>query len=433
MESNFNNYLRFFYIIIVCVGTLYIFFKRRKLDFVSIYFFSSVLYFFPVLLGKFQAFVFTETSFYYEPNEIFYKVYIILILNSIFCIIWMIGKDSISGGFIEIPEEQLNDYQSLLILICNVLILIINTFLIYRLKQYIFTPNFDKTILLENTSILDTFALNATYFLFVVSFCFSMRWSKTIKLLSLMMLVYPFLLAKRSEIVLGIIAIAYTWISKIKYDSLWDLLKKKKKIILIGSIFFITVFLSKEILNYAAQGDWKTVLNYLTKDGVLWESIIYSEPNVITSNLNEIVRLAIDAEGDSYRFAMLGFVPFIGTLSNSILVPEEFYTIYQPIVYPDLKGWGAGNCFLGEAYSNGGWVLLLCVIILLCSVLSFLERYIYKGKNQFMKASCLAIMPYLAFYIHRNTFYFSIREMRSLIVLGILFNLINLFININKS
>lgn len=433
MESSFESYLRVIYIFIVFLGFLYSLFKRRRLDFISIYFFSSVLYFFPALLGEFQSFAFTETGYYYVPKDIFYRVYIVLILNSIVCITWMICKDFLNIRDNGVFQVKLNDYQSLLILVCNICFLIVNFLLIIRIKQYIFTPHFDKTILLEQTTILDTFALNVTYFLFIISFSFSMRWSKIIKILAVMLLIYPFLLAKRSEIVLGIIVVIYVWISKKRYYSLWDLIKKNKGIILVGTIFFVSVFLSKAILNYAARGDWKTVFNYLTQDGVLRESILYSEPNVITSNLNEIVRLAVDAEGDSYRFAMLGFVPFIGTLSNSVLVPEEFYMIYQPIVYPDLKGWGTGNCFLGEAYSNGRWLLLFCAIILLCTVLTLLERYIYRAKNQFIKASCLAIMPYLAFYVHRNTFYFSIREIRSLFTLGIFFNIIYWFIIRKKS
>ena len=133
---------------------------------------------------------------------------------------------------------------------------------------------------------------------------------------------------------------------------------------------------------------------------------------MITSNLIEILRLNVTADGYTYRFASLGFIPFIGTLSDSVLVPSDFYELYQPIVYPKISGWGAANCFLAEAVSNGGILTLICMVHLLCCTFVIMEKILYKNMNVFIKTGILAAMPHLAFYIHRNTLFYIIRTVR---------------------
>ncbi|MCI9584560.1 MAG: hypothetical protein HFG46_12935 [Clostridium sp.] len=392
----------------------YSIFKKRKFDILVIYVFSSIVYFFPAFIGEFQSFVFLEKGYTYKPQEIYYKSYLVLIINLMVCLVWMFMSDCRrhKNTYKKTMDLYLNDYESIIVVISEIVILCLNFILCYRLRNYIFVEKFDKTKLMEHMTLFDTLALNMTYYFFIISFSCKMRWKKVSMVIALLCISYSLALAKRSELVLGIIAVAYVWVTRNSESSLWELLWKRKYLLLTGLVFFCAVFLSKPVLNAAVQGDWKQIFMYFKRDGKLIESFIYSESNVITSNLNEILRLNVTADGDTYRFASLGFIPFIGTLSDSVLVPSDFYELYQPIVYPKISGWGAANCFLAEAVSNGGILTLICMVHLLCCTFVIMEKILYKNMNVFIKTGILAAMPHLAFYIHRNTLFYIIRTVR---------------------
>lgn len=420
--------LRLTYIFFSILVTLYGVFKKRKFDFVFIYFLSSSLYFFPLYLGVFQSFVFGRGGkFSYMPQEIYYKCYLILLVNSGVCFLAMFIKDhsKFLRNKTEIRETLIiNEYANILILILGFFILIHQIYMINRLHNYIFTDEFNKSVLLRQLKLTDTYCIDMSYFIFILSYSFDMRWRKTTRLLSAVLMLFPLMLSKRSEVVCGLISIIYIWINKTEYHSLWELLKKRKKQLGLGMIFFVAVFLSKPVINSIVQGNWKAVVNQLSKDNTLINSFLYSEPNIITSTLNEILRLDLRVNGESYIFSSLGFFPFINTLSNGYLVPKDFYKLYQPVVYPDLTGWGAGNCFLGETYSNGGFLLLAGMIIFLCVILILSEKYLYRGKNIWLKASALAIIPWMAFYIHRNSWYYTVRSVRKFFYFAIMLNIL---------
>lgn len=419
--------LRLIYIFLSFIVILYGILKKRKLDFVFIYFLSSILYFFPLYLGEFQAFRFKKQGgFTYTAQTIYYKCYIVLILNTLICFLWMLVKDrykTLTSNFNREKTLRIDDYSNALIIFIQVILLIHNIGMIFRLRDYIYTHSFNKTILLQQITTIDTYCITLSYFLFILVYSFHMRWKRVSRVLAAILMVFPLLLSKRSEIVCGIISIVYVWINKKHDESLWKLVMHRKKMVFLGLIFGSVVFLSKPIINAVVQGNWEIISSYLTQNNVLLDSMLHSEANTITSTLNEILRLDYRVDGESYVFSLLGFFPFINSLSESRLVPKDFYKLYQPIVYPQLKGWGAANCFLGEAYSNGGIVLLIGMVILLCTIFTLLERYLYRGKNLWMKVCVLATMPYLCFYIHRNTWYYTIRFVRVFFFFAILLNI----------
>lgn len=409
-------------------------FGKRKFDILAIYVFSSIVYFFPVLIGEFQSFVFLENGYTYKPQEIYYKSYLVLTINLVICLIWMFVSDCKKHRNINknTMNLYLNDYESIIVVISEIMILCLNLILCYRLRNYIFIEKFNKTRLMEHMTLLDTLALNMSYYFFVISFSCKMRWKKVSMVIALLCISYSLILAKRSELVLGIIAVAYVWVIRNSETSLGKLLWRKKYLLMAGLIFCCAVFLSKPVLNAAIQGDWERIIMYFKTGDNVMKNFIYSEPNTITSNLNEILRLNVIVEGDTYRFASLGFIPFIGTLSGSVLVPSDFYTIYQPIVYPKLSGWGAANCFLAEAVSNGGILALICMVHLLCCTFVIMERVLYKKINVFFKAGILAAMPHLAFYIHRNTLFYVIRTVRIFIYISYIFTMIYMLMTFKK-
>lgn len=427
-------YWQIIYVTMFVMVLLYGIFKKRELDLIYIYFLSTTVYFFPVVLGEFQSFVFNADGTYtYYPEALYYKTYIVLIINTFICFIWMIIRNLCSKKNRQCSSMYyLNDYANLIVIGTEALLLILNTRMILRLRYLIFTNRFDKTILLNNMSLLDTLCLNMSYFVFILAFVFNMRWRVTTRLFAIILMIFPFMLSRRSEIVLGMIAITYVWINRQNYSSIYILLINKKKTIIAVLFFGIAVFLSKGIMNSIVQGNWQEVKIYLEKKNTLIDSFLYSEPNIITSTLNGVLEKDVRVDGESYKHVVLSFFPFIETLFSGKLSPSDFYTLYQPIVYPEIKGWGAANCFLAEAYSNGGWIMLFVVVNCLCAMLLLLERGIKRCNNWGVKTALLASMPYLTFYIHRNTVYYIIRTVRIYIYLAIVLNIIYLILKNNK-
>lgn len=148
-------------------------------------------------------------------------------------------------------------------------------------------------------------------------------------------------------------------------------------------------------------------------------------------NLNQILALQIYVNGDSYLFSLLSLLPLIDTLSGGKLVTQNFYDMYQPIAYPFMEKWGMANCFLGEAYSNGRIFMVIVMVSVLCILFIITDKVIFSNKSPFIRLTGMAIMPYLAFYIHRNTWLFTIQTFKYFFMIGMLLYFMDLLFHCN--
>ena len=71
-----------------------------------------------------------------------------------------------------------------------------------------------------------------------------------------------------------------------------------------------------------------------------------------------------------------------------------------------------GSSFLGEAYANGKYLMVIIVVIALCLILSLLYSFLLKTKSKLIKSFLLTVGIDLSFYIARNSSNFVIARTR---------------------
>lgn len=90
--------LNFIYIILTIIVLLYIMVSRNKMDFLVIYYFSSVIYYFPVYFGKVYYSVIGLPIDYLPMQKIDNLTYIVLIINMLSIFMWLFIRTYIYSG-----------------------------------------------------------------------------------------------------------------------------------------------------------------------------------------------------------------------------------------------------------------------------------------------------------------------------------------------
>lgn len=260
--------LRWIYIILCILVSGYCIVKKRKCDIFTIYIFSSILYFFPMLIGEIQFLKYNDSSCstYYHPGSIYYMSYIVLITNLTVCFIWLLVKDSRNGAPFNKKFRScvLNQRQALIVILAEIITIGIALASIWNNRNILFSEAFDKSLLLKQSGNLDFITMKLAYILFVLAFCSETKYYKLIRFLGVLLIGYTLYMGSRSQIVMGIITICYIWLSKqLAIHSLWELVKKKKGFVLFVCLLIPAVFIIKELLPNMIAFDWEGLIDKL--------------------------------------------------------------------------------------------------------------------------------------------------------------------------
>lgn len=422
--------LQIIYIFMVVLNFLIILFTAKKINFLIIYYFSSVMYYWNAFVGK----IFVKVSGNnIEAYNIEDKTYWILIINMIIILITYViynwrSKDKIDTNMSEEEierhdkKEKLDKYFVYFITGLNVFCII---YILYTLKDVLFTNNFNKTMIMVNTSKIHEYYKMFTMFWFIYlviqhkEIHFKIVW-----IVSILGLILTFLLGHRSFLVIAGIAVAVYIINEKlwKKGNTFSFIVHNKIIILLAIVCIFIVFFIKGVTAALFDGNFDLVWSRLTNVSYYSDTLKISEPNVIISNMNGIVKENYRVDFSSYAVIPTYLVPGLTSLMNI----ESFTTVYQR----DLFGTNnRASTILGEAYANGGLLMVVLVDFIITALLVMIYKFYKRTNDNIWKTFWLLSGIDLAFFIHRNSADYAICRVRYYFyfVVGLL--IVRIFIN----
>lgn len=409
-------------IFVVIIGVIYIFKREKKLDFLSIYFFSSILYYFPIIINKLEYPY--RVGKYVEFENIYWETYLVVFFNFILTLFLIYRKDNyqitnkikIQSKF-QIDKRTL-DFSVFVFSVCSLVLLLYS---IISLKNYLFNINISKMELMEHYTWKETWLVYIASLVPIYAFLSKGRYSLWTKIISIFLLSYTLLLQKRSVVVFFFITMTYLYLNNSKKTlSLFEWLKKHKKFLLLIVVFGLGVIIAKPLLPAVLSGNIIEVKRILTNlPNEIYNYLILGESNTISLNLNEVLRHGYTNNPMNYIYSLLSILPLSGTILHFDYQAISF-TNFQSIFYPHFpQEIGFASTFLGELISTFqiiGGLAVLCLYLLL---VDYLNVKIEHTDNLIAKTIIYAAFPLLTFYIHRNAIVFTIGYIKYYIYISI--------------
>jgi ABC-type cobalt transport system substrate-binding protein len=231
------------------------------------------------------------------------------------------------------------------------------------------------------------------------------KYINFIRVISLVLIGYTFLLGHRSFIVIGIIAIAFFFFSKQeRTTSLLKFMCTHKLItaaILAAAFFF---FFVKNVFAAFMDGNFELVISRLTSKSYYLNMLLRSEANSIIENLQYACQSNIGFEIVDYCLGFFALVPVLGGRVMDLFDVKYFETLLNQQFNDKYDlGFGMGSTFLGEAYSAGSFAFLIVVLISMFALISFMSRCLRKTKSPILYTWLSICLVYCSFYIFRNS------------------------------
>ena len=390
--------IKYIYILLSIVAVTYVFFKKRRFDFFSISILSTVAYCYPAYIGTIIV-----NDKYIPIHE---KVYVCLIIHIIILFGWILVSDMIqhtrraNSGY-NVCVNTTNNYSVLILSFVGLVLMLLTMSMYGELSS----GGFAKNELLSNSSKVTEYFKFIALFVFVYAFVNTGKYIGFIRIMSLVLIGYTFLLGHRSFIVIGIVAVAFFAFSKQeKAISLARFMWSHKWLtlaILFAAFFF---FFVKNVFSAFMDGNYELVVSRLTSKEYYLNMLLKSEPNSIMENLQYACQADIGFKLSDYFLGFFSLIPFLGgrvtdlfqVSSFEILLNEQFNDKYD-------LGFGMGSTFIGEAFSAGSFVFLVIVLIFMFAFISAVSKCLRKTKSSIVYTWLSISLVYCSFYIFRNS------------------------------
>lgn len=405
--------LQYIYIIL-SVAVLLVWFKKRNISFLLVYFLSSILYYYNVFTG--EIFIGRLNEIGVSSYPIANASYFVLIINMIV----VFFSSMINQGteyYIE-KKAHINEDK-----IFKAFILILLVFSVYMVIRYdlLFRNTYNKTELSEEAGSL------ASYFKYLAVYAFVLIWTQegkkyhaVWKISATIPALVTFLFGNRSFLVIGILGVVFDKVYKSCAGRQQDLLSyciHHKKILIGGMLFVVIVLVAKGVTGALFVGNWELIKSRLTNPDYYKQVFFVSEPNTIMRNLDTIVSNEYQVDTSSYLTLWAYFFPFITGEINKIFGVKNFTYAYQK----ELFGTTNRACtYLGEAYANGGYVVVAIVVSLSIISLLLLFQAYKKCRSNISKCTLLLIGIDTAFYMQRNSMSYQFSRIRDYIYIAII-------------
>lgn len=421
-------------IILVCLGLIYIFKRKRKLNFLCIYFFSSIIYYLPILINRLSYPY--RVGRYMIVNDIYWETSLVVFFNFAIPLVIMIISDKknikrdIKFSIKKINQDLLDisvlifSFASFLLIICS----------FFSLKTFLFDINNSKMDLLTMSTWKETWIGYVASVIPVYALLTKGRFRIPIRVLAILMLIYTLVLQKRSIIVFITITILYLAINKLKKDQpLYQWLLNNKKFIFLIISFGLAVVIMKPLLPALLSlnvDEIKTI--FMNIPTSLSNYLLLGEANIISLNLNEVLRHGITNNPINIFYSIISILPLSGTIFG-FSSAEISFNSFANLVYAHMPdNIGFASTFLGEMICSFGIFFGFFAIFVFLYFCNQLFSHIEDSENILLKTIGYAIFPILSFYIHRNSISFVIGYFKYIIYITLLILLIYAFLNITK-
>lgn len=400
--------LYFLYVFLIVVNFIHILFSPKKVSFITIYFFSSLIYYLNMFFG--QIYVSSNGIIRgYSLNE---TTYLIMIINMLIILLnfvipnFSVRKDGersqadfqnqngLSDLKAEFTEKATVKMMSFVILILAIYTII--HFNLFSLTQY------NKLEILNNSGAITTYFKSLSLFLFVYMFTQKgIKYGKLTYIFVLFSLFTTFLLGHRSYIVIGLIAIIFNYvvINIQNKKNLFTYLLQYKRLITLSFIFIFVIYSIKGIYVALFTGQFEIVKNRLTNLDYYINSFKISESNSIISYVDTVANLNYQVESSTYLNIPRYLIPVFGRFFST----DGFSDMLQRDIFTDAIPGTLGSSVIAEAFANGGLIMIFIIIFLVLLTLKFVYSFYKHYKNNLAKSFFLLWGVEFAFYIHRNS------------------------------
>jgi hypothetical protein len=377
--------MRILYIVVACAGIAYFLLKKRRFDFLTIGWFSALMYFLPALYGKTMLPYGSGDSI---PAAIVPETYAVMIA----VLVGILG-----GAFLydQVPHRThrhlgLSGTASagnwaLFLAVAGCVLSVATTGLGTLL-------NADKNLVLQNVNRWLIFwefgGAYASVFFFIRRQWF--RFS-----LAAAVILFDVFIGFRLAFAFAFIACFTLWAERQGRQRFG--VRNLKPIAMACSLIAF-LFLYKAVYIPIKVGAWDIVANQLTSPAAYNETITNSEPFVTQTILNQVVISDFHVPFDHFRSVFYQFMFFAPSFGAKLV---SFNDYFQPQLFPEIVDMGMANNIWAEMWSTGGWPLLLLFIGLDVVLLGYVSALL-RIDNPELRAAIAVPAVAWAFYLHRN-------------------------------
>ncbi|MCR4814959.1 MAG: hypothetical protein K5879_09065 [Lachnospiraceae bacterium] len=407
--------LRITYITAFVIVLLFALMKKKNLSFVFIYFLSSTLFYFNAFEG--EIFVGKLNRIGVDSYPIYFGTYIVLLINLL--MIFLIFR----------IEPEADDYvlkhshpsEEIVMKVFIVSVFLLSAYMCIRYG--VFTrSSLKKSELAEETGKIATYykylaSFSAVYVLSAEDRKFSWKWV----VLGMIPIFTTFLFGNRSYLVVALVAILFDKMFRYcrKLDcSLGFYLAKHKLLVIAASALLVVTLVIKGITSAIFSKNFAVVFQRLTSVDYYKQVFFVSEPNTIMTNLNTIVASNFQVEKSTYSALWAYPFPLITGRIEKMIGVESFTKMYQKILY--VTETNRASTMLGEAFANGGYIVVALVVLLYLVLLMLVYRGYRLCSSNIAKTTLLLIGMDAAFYVQRNSMAFEFSRFRDYIFIAVI-------------
>lgn len=422
--------MRWVYLFLCFFALGYVLLKKRRVDFFSVSIVSTIVYYYPAFWGELYN---NSTGLFYP---IISEVYLCLIAHISVLLFFVLLFDHMKQGKLEIGNiefvhtEDNNDCYTNLVILFVALVGI--ALMVITIFTYGEMTGSEKTTLLANANRITEYYKYISLFVFVYAFSFTKEESyiSILRIVSLIMIGYTFILGHRSFVVIGIIAILSNALMKVNQKvRLITYVRQYRKVVILGIIAAVFFLFVKNIMAALLNGDYDLVISRLTDVDYYRKSFFNSEANSILDNLQLSCENNLQFSFIDYLGSLFSLIPFLGGRITSALNVKYFEDILNVSFNDKLSmGIGLGSTYLGEAYSIGGVFTLVIALVLTFYFVAFVQVKKRSTQSRMIYTWLTIILVYFAFYIHRNSLIFLLVAARAYLYIVFLAYLIKLFL-----
>lgn len=394
------------FITLVCLGSVYFLFQKRRFDFFALAFFSAAVYFVPGWFGHVPDLVNWDTW-----SDLTQRVALVedtyLIMSLVLATIWLAG--AISDMFPDVKPvdfclrtQPYAMYLALGVAVVGVLLTVATV---------------GSTLLTEDKRIL-LGAMNRWHVLWTWGACLAtvmgfVQRRYLVVVFGFSLLAADLYLGFRAPLVLTFLALITL---NLNAQGRQRLAVANKRMLAIGLLATAAALLYPTLWAYGRAGDLAGLIGALLNEQTYLSAILLGEPFITQAVLNEVVRTEYHIGPGYFTDALLAvglFAPDLG------VTPTSFNDLFQPALFPGVSGYGLGNNIWAQMYASGGIPALAMFLGLLALVLSA-GGYLLRARDPQLVALVSIAWVLVAFYLNRNDLLVHINFEKQLLAIWVL-------------
>ena len=392
--------VQFVFYLVAFLGACYFLFYKRRFDFFTIGFASSLLYFLPGFFG------YVRSSRDFAVGEpLLPATYAVFVMVLACILVGAMLFDHLDPGRPARPMRPIPLFMTTEFAAVVAALALIATLFAYGGALFA-QQKADVLAGIGRWHLLYRFAA-----MFAVVFA-TIRRQTAWAVVAFGLLLFDFFVGFRFGVVITVIAVAVVVLNRKGPQSL---LGSEFRSMTMGLVVVGLVLVYKHIYVFVKLGLWDIVAQRLSSPRILQLAVLNSEPFTTQSILNEIIAADLHTGGEHLKYLGNLLVPFATMLGAQ---SQSFNDLFQQQLFGGVSG-GLANNIWAEMYAVGGWLAIGIAVALYVLLLAIGSRLLMTARGAGL---CLTVIVFtmIAFYIHRNDVGFELTLIRRCLFIWLL-------------